>query len=343
MENIYPFVHILINNWNGSTLTIETLESLYKIEYENFAVIIVDNGSTDNSPKNIYQWAEKNNIECKLIDYKKGTDYKVYASNNYNHAISKKSILIIKSDLSIGFTGANNLSIEIALLAGTDYVLFLNNDTILEPPFLNYMVSTAESESQPVVVGCKIYYANTEKIIWHSGGHISFWGDSLPEGQRIKDIGQFSGVKQTQIVSGCVMLIPRDILLNVGGQDDRYFFNIDDTEYSMRINRNGYKLFINQDAIVWHKVSMALKNNKPLGKYYQTRNTLIWRRDYFGVKENLFFILKFVPMWLLELVAQIIKRRYSAAKAMIWGYRDFKNKTYGECPHVWMNPRYKKV
>ncbi len=86
---------------------------------------------------------------------------------------------------------------------------------------------------------------------------------------------------------------------------------------------------------------MALRNNKPLGKYYLTRNTLLFRKDHYSFGANALFALKFVPHWLAEFL-RLAKRRSLAAKAMIAGIVDFGKGAYGECPHAWMNPNLLK-
>ena len=195
----------------------------------------------------------------------------------------------------------------------------------------------------PALVGCKICYFEPADVIWHVGGTIGFWGDATAEGQGEKDIaGRFTGVRATHMVSGSVMLIPRAILDKVGGQDDRYFFAIDDIEYSARVERAGFELKVNLDAVVWHKVSRSMRDKRPLALYYQIRNVLIWRREYFAFWSNVLFTVYHLPRWFAEFAYRLLRGKWTSSKGMLYGFWDFVRGTYGECPHLWMNPSYRR-
>lgn len=341
MRRPEPLVHVLINNWNGWEDTVACLDSLYAIEYRRFVVILVDNGSEDGTPEKTEEWCKQNGVAVTRIPYQKGTPYADFATRHYAVATADRSLALIACDSSIGFTGANNLSIEIALRAGTDYVLFLNNDTEVAPDFLTKLVQAAE-EHPPAVWGSKIRFYEPADEIWFAGGYVNIWGVAVSDSEGERDIpGRFTGVGPTELVSGCVMLLPRTVLEEVGGQDDRYFFAVDDIEYSTRIRKAGFPRMMALDAVVRHKVTKSLRKKRPLQLYYLTRNTLMWRFDHYGLLKNALFLVRFFPRWLAELVARALYGQSEVSKGMWQGLKDYLSRTYGECPHEWLNPMFR--
>jgi len=344
MATKQPLVFILINNWNGWQDTLACLSSLYKIDYARFYIILVDNASRDTSRENIIEWCEKNQVQWNRISYKYGTSYSTFSEKYHSSIGRERNVTLICCDYNIGFTGANNLSIAVALRARADYILLLNNDTEVAQDFLSKMVKTAEETERHALVGCKILFHSPSNIIWHIGGYTNFWGSSIAFKQGERDVPKrIRGVSKTHVISGAAMLISRDIINVIGVQDDRYFFAIDDIEYSSRTENAGFGLKINLDSVVWHKVSRAMRNKKPLSLYYQIRNTLLWRSEYFTCYQNLLFLFYYVPRWTIEFVVRLLKGRWQSSHAMLTGVIDFFYHRYGECPHLWLNPEYRRA
>ena len=127
-----PFVSVIMVNYNTAEHTLECIDSLKSIEYENYEVIVVDNAS------------KKEDVEklCTIEDSK---------------------VKLIKSEINTGFSGGNNIDIK-QVLNKSDYVLLLNNDTTVEKDFRNIMIDKAESSQEIGVVCPKIcnYYNRTE-------------------------------------------------------------------------------------------------------------------------------------------------------------------------------------
>lgn len=109
--------HIILVNYNGYKDTIECIKSLKNLKYNNYKIIIVDNASSDNSINELNQYVSKN-------------------------------IILLKSDKNIGFSGGNNIGIRYAIDNGAEYIMLLNNDTEVEPNFLEYMINAAESDKK---------------------------------------------------------------------------------------------------------------------------------------------------------------------------------------------------
>jgi len=140
----YPHVSIIILNWNGKEDTIKCLQSLRKTRYSNYEIVVVDNGST-------------------------GDDVKVLGEifGDYIH--------IIKNDRNYEFAEGNNIGMRYALKKDTDYILLLNNDTVVDPEFLTELVTMAESDPRFGILGSKIYFYDNPNKIWFAGGNISLW------------------------------------------------------------------------------------------------------------------------------------------------------------------------
>ena len=168
---MFPRVSIIILNWNGWKDTIECLESLYKITYPNYDVIVVDNGSKDDSVEKIKAYANGEiKVESKFFKYNpKNKPIKVFEVSEedarygrfkrtlYNKFDVNRRMILIRNKDNYGFTGGNNIAIQFALnVLNPDYVLLLNNDTVVDRNFLSELVKVAESDNRIGVLQPKI-------------------------------------------------------------------------------------------------------------------------------------------------------------------------------------------
>lgn len=245
-------VSVIILNWNGLKDTLELLESLSEISYSNYSVIIVDNNSA--------------NDEAEKLE-------KIY--NGKAH--------IIKCKENLGFAGGNNVGIQYALEKETDYILLLNNDTKVSPDFLEILISKYESTNKAGIVAPRINYFDEPKKIWSDGGYISrLRGSGFAYSDKMESEVDSSD-KLVTFVSGCCMLISREVLQKVGLFDEKYFLYIEDTDLCQRTIKAGYKILVSPQAKIFHKVSSSTKNrNTALPLYYTTRNRLYFTKKYFN-------------------------------------------------------------
>ena len=132
-----PRVAVIVLNWNGREDTLECLRSIRSIAYSNFGVIVVDNGSTDGSVAAI--------------------------------RASQPSVEVIDTGENLGFAGGNNVGIRRALELGADYVLLLNNDTVVDPGLLRAFVAAAALHPEAGAFGAKIYFHSEPTRIWYAG------------------------------------------------------------------------------------------------------------------------------------------------------------------------------
>jgi len=216
-------VYIILVNYNGWQDTIECLESLYKIDYENYQVLVVDNDSSNNSLEYIKSWADGKTI----IDEKDTTIYKKYVlpyiekpkeyiEYNYLQALQggdielekkyQNPLILIKSNKNGGFSYGNNIAIKYALKKNDfDYILLLNNDTIVDKLFLKEMVNTAENVYNAGITGSKIYYYNEPSKIWFNGGK---YNNVSGRTVHIKKENKIA-ISECNFITGCSMLIKK--------------------------------------------------------------------------------------------------------------------------------------
>lgn len=247
---LQPLIYIILVNYNGYKDTIDCVESLRKVNYSNYKIIVVDNASTNNSLTYFDQ--------------------------------SLKDCLIIKSKINLGFAGGNNLGINYALSNGADYVMLLNNDTLVEPNFLENMISPFIKIDKVGLVGCKIMYYPQHDIVWYGGGSIN-WFKFIGEHHGFKetDKNQYNKEKEVDFVTGCCMLIKGEAFKKTGLLSDEYFMYFEDVDFCVRVKDVGYKIWYNPKAIIYHKVGLSGGGEEsPFTIKWCTRNRLLFMKKY---------------------------------------------------------------
>jgi len=269
----YAKVSIIILNWNGLKDTVECLESLKKVTYPNYEVIVVDNGSKGN--------------DVQVLEERFG-DY----------------IHLIRNDRNYGYTGGNNIAIRYVLKnSSPDYFLILNNDTIVAPDFLGQMIKVAESDASIGIVGPKVYYYDFPSRIQSAGAKINMrTSQNSLIGIKQIDTGQFDTQQEADYVSGCCLLIKKELIQKVGLFDESYFCYWDETDYCARAREAGYKVVYTPEAKMWHKAPLKLKvwDKTPMsGKasglpyYYMARNNFKFMRRHARKGQYRSFLLYF--------------------------------------------------
>jgi GT2 family glycosyltransferase len=156
------------------------------------------------------------------------------------------------------FAGGNNAGIQKAFADGADFVLLLNNDTIVDPDFLPALLARFQSEEQCGMVVPKIYYHDPPDLLWYAGGEISFWtGTMRHRGIREADRGQYGTATETSYATGCCVLVSRELIARVGQLDESFFIYTEDADWSVRARRAGYRIMYEPHARIWHKLSVS--------------------------------------------------------------------------------------
>ena len=321
--NIAKNVVIIILNWNGWQDTIECLESIYQNNYHNYDVIIVDNNSTDKSIDNIKKYCKGQlktkstffsynpiNKPIKLIE----TNPNGYIKKDKNIKSLSKRLFLIKNDNNDGFAEGNNIGITYALNnLDHDYVMLLNNDTVVDREFLGEMLKVSESNSEIGILGPKIYYYNDPNRIWFAKGKISWkFSRGLNIGYNEMDNGQFDKIAEVEYVSGCAFLIKKEVINRIGLLDKRFFLYFEEIDWTLRANKLGYKNVFVPKGKIWHKISKSGGGIKgKIGLYYITRNRWLFMKRWAKKPDFLFFIIyQIVGALILPLILSIYYKKY---------------------------------
>lgn len=266
MQASPPLVYIVLVNWNGKAVTLECLDSLAKVSYPNFAVLVVDNASVDGSVQAIRE----------------------------HHP----NVVVLQQPTNLRFAGGNNAGIRYALERNADMVCLLNNDTTVDRHFLTHLVERLQSDPTIGAVAPKIYYHDEPMCIWFAGGKISLWTGTMRHiGIREYDHGQYETNRDIDYATGCCVLTTKDVIERVGMLDESYHMYTEDADWSMRIRRAGYRIVYEPKAKVWHKLSVASGGHLSL---YKMTNKFVSNLRFFFRYASL--PQKFIFPWLNVLV-----------------------------------------
>jgi len=284
-------VSIIVLNWNGWEDTVECLESLYQIDYSNYDVILVDNGSEDDSIEKIKKYCEGEiTVNSSFFEYNSNNkpiqtfrvtreeldsfEFKGVPEEFLNLS-SKKKLIIIENEENFGFAEGNNVGIRFILNnLESDYILLLNNDTVVRKGFLNELVRVIESNTRIGLVGPKTYYYDyngRKDVINFAGGRFNIWkGQAYHIGFNEIDEGQHNDIKEVGYVEGSCLLAKKDLFKEVGLLDSRFFGFWEENDLCVRANKAGYACVYVPNAEIWHKVSAGFSSG--LKVYYLARN-----------------------------------------------------------------------
>jgi len=291
-----PKVFIIILHYGNTKDTEECLKSLEKLDYDNYKIIVVDN------------------------------DHK----NNLQLPISNFQFKYIKNKENLGFAGGNNIGIKYALEKKADYILLLNNDTIVNPSFLKKLIEAGESDKKFGILGPVIYKyptTNSEQKIHFAGGKINWLFTKGIHKQQLTINKQ----QLTDYITGCCLLIKREVIEKIGLMPEEYFLYFEDVEWCLKARKKDFKCVLVSTSKIWHKVSKNASEGSFSYIYYHIRNGLLLskRNAPFFIKTlaylNSFRIYKKqIIKWL------ILPKKRKWAKAMMRGVEDFYGKKYGK-------------
>jgi GT2 family glycosyltransferase len=208
-------VNVLVLNWNNWRDTNECLASLQGLDYGDWRVIVLDNGSTDGSVLRIRERFPQ--------------------------------VEIMELGKNLGYARGNNAGIRAALERGAEYVWLLNNDTTVDSKALWALVEKAESDPGIGAVGSAIYsMAQPDQLQSWGGGHVSRIGRSH------HFTGPVSN-ERVQFLTGASLFLRCSAVKNIGLLDEGFFMYWEDADYCFRMRRAGWKLAVSGDSKVWHK------------------------------------------------------------------------------------------
>ncbi len=249
-------IAIVLVNWNGFDHTIKCIDSLRTVSYSRASIVLVDNGSEE---KELERLREIPNV------------------------------ILIENEKNLGFTGGNNVGIKYAYESGFDFIMLLNNDTTVEPGFIEPLIN--ELEESVGAVQPKIYSMHDREQIWSAGGRFKAWiGLPVTIGEGSKDNGQFDEIKTLDWITGCCLTFRREMVDEVGYLDDTYFILFEDADWSLRARSKGYNLLYIPDSKIYHFESATAVSRKKGKEGYRSPF-----RQYINIRNHLFLVRKHVP------------------------------------------------
>lgn len=297
-----PKVGVIVVNWNRKDDTVVCLKSLSRVSTFGFelATYVVDNGSTDGSLE----------VLSKITNF---------------------TFRVISLPGNTGFVGGNNTGIAAALEEGADYILLLNNDTLVDRGLIKELLKSAQRNKNGGVFVPKIYFAPgfefhkdrypksiQGRVIWYAGGILD-WENVYGTNFGVDDVdrGQFDEEKETDFATGCALFTSRKVLEKVGHLNEKYFAYLEDVEFCLRVKNAGWKIIYTPTAYLWHKVAQSSAIGSGLNDYYLTRNRLDFGLRYAPARAK------------AALVRESLKFLLTGRKWQKIGVRDFYLRRWG--------------
>ena len=245
IKNI-PCVTIVILNYNGASDTIDCLNSLLKISYVNYKIVIIDNASTDDSVSILLTYLKKSGKSLCCMDALDNCSL-----NNFDNI---SFFTFIKSTINGGYGHGNNIGISYGLKRGSDYILVLNNDTEVAPDFLEPLVIEAENNPRLGIVSGKMYFYDRPDTLWFNGGYLNPCSSKIEHVSfNQKDIGQAT-LRSSTFITGCMWLIPSRVFSQIGLINEDYFMYVEDVEFCKRVMLANFELLVTPESKIFHKV-----------------------------------------------------------------------------------------
>lgn len=298
-----PKITVVTLNWNAYEETKRCLASLQGSDYPSFDILVVDNGSRDQSADRIQE--------------------------------AFPAIQVIRNEENLGFSAGNNVGIKAALADGADYVFLINNDAELDSKTLSELVHAALADPSIGILGALVYKRDQPGVIEHAGGRLNlalgYNGKARGFGQ--VDRGQFKAMEQVEWVSGCALMVSRSFVASVGLLDPDYFCYCEDVDWCLRARIAGFKVIIVPSAKVWHKgASSSGSKGSSLSIYCFVRNQMLLCARYaplrFGVARRLREAVILVST--LAFVARSRSHKGRAALEALRGAHDYHCGRFGK-------------
>jgi GT2 family glycosyltransferase len=336
----FPKVTIIVLNWNNWMDTIECLESIYYMDYHNYQVILIDNASNDDSINRIRDYClGKLSMPSNNFDYNPSN--KPLKLNEYSREQIKslkigsdsfqlKELILIKNDQNQGFAQGNNIGIDFSFkFLKPDYILLLNNDTVIHPTLLSNLIQFAEKDEKIGIVGPSVYYYDDPHKFSFLGGYIDPCIGKIQNYMlNEKDEGHSSPIK-LDYVSGCSLLIRKETINDIGLLDPQYFLYNEDVDWCLRAKKNGYKIFLVPKGKIWHKVSVLADENSLIPLYYWTRNQFLLVKTHCYNKRKYFFYFSFVIDRIMLSLLSMMKGQKNESIIIIRAVMDGIRGNYG--------------
>ena len=278
-------VTAIVLNWCKEADTAACLESLAASRYDALDVLLVDNGSPDGSGGRLH-------TRFPAVDY-------------------------LQTGVNLGYAGGNNRGMQRALDGNADYLLVLNNDTVVDPDCVARLVRASEATGAPVVAPLIVYFDEPDRV-WYGGGtflRMRALGKHLLENERIDPTQTRT---TTSFVCGCCFLIRVDVARRIGGFDESFFAYVEDVELSVRLLKAGVEMLYEPSARVLHRVTPN-EVGSPFQIRQRDRNRRRLVRRHYNALSRLGFGCWFYPTRFVHLLRYSARRDWPRARAIVEG------------------------
>ena len=290
-NNEIPFASIVVLNYNSKKHLDDCFNSLALINYpkDKHEVLLVDNNSSDDS------------IE--------------YTNKKYPW------VHTIKFNDNYGYAEGNNRGVR---CAQGKYVVFLNPDTKVHDNWLMELVKCLENDEDTIIAGCKVLFFDRPNVIQSAGQMITPIGSGYGIGFDELDEGQFDEKMYVPSVSGCSMIVKKDVFLQLGGFDKDYFAYVEEVDLSLRAWLMGFKTQYVPTSIVYHKFGGDFGSSEsPARIFYSQKNRLATIIKNFGSVSVLNGILISFLFDIVRISTFLTRREFKGAFAILKGNYHF--------------------
>jgi GT2 family glycosyltransferase len=245
----YPKVYAITLSYNRPKETVECIRSLQKMVYPNCEILVVENGSTDDSAEIL------------------------------GKAFPEINLFALKKN--VGYSRGFNIGLKWGYMRGAEYFLILNNDTVIDADALSELIRAAESDKVIGFVSGKVYFYNdcsklqtvgkADDPLYLAGKHIGY-GEY--------DLGQYDEERELNFIDDVFLLVRRSVYEKIGGYDERFFMHWEETDWCARARRAGFRILYTPKAKIWHKGLLTTSDGMSAEAfYYLTRNQILfmWR------------------------------------------------------------------
>lgn len=285
-------VAIILLSYGRAHDTIECIQTIERSTFTDYDIIVVDNASPDGAADSVMSACPR--------------------------------ITLFRNERNLGFAEGNNVGIRAALERKAQYILILNNDTVVEPDMLGRLVKAAGAHSGVGAVGAKILYADAPATIWYAGGSLHLQSATAAHhGIGLQNTSAFDQPAACTFITGCAMLVPAKVWRRVGLFDAAFFAYLEDADFCHRVRKAGFTLWYEPSAVLYHKVSSTTTWDSPAYTYLNLRNKILFLRKHClpwawlaGIPGTVYYILRQASR------AVLLKRSRPALKAVVFGLMD---------------------
>lgn len=243
-----PKVSIVVLNWNGCDDTVACLDSLRDLTYTAYNVIVVDNGSTDDSVMRLRAYT------------------------------APYPLTLLETGRNLGYAGGNNAGTRHALENGADFVLILNNDTVVAPDLLERLLDGAQRNPDAGVFSARIMYFDDRDCVWFDGAR---WNPSSLQlewpGQSERESALGTSDHETDYACGAALFFRAEVARQIGLLEESFFLVWEEVDWGFRARKAGWRNMVVPSAKVWHKIGVSFgSESSPLRTYFSIRNELLW-------------------------------------------------------------------